>query len=673
MDEFSQTLDGFEQNEFGHLTVVHAPSDDDEPEIEEAKPEISAEIEETPACDDVVEIEPIISEEPAAESIECPSRETSPAVESGDSTISSMVPHCGSETEIFLKREREIEDIIPRDTIQLPGSDCAQMFEQFEELESVEEPAAPVGVAILDDKVFRFAVYDKIQTPVKSSSESVSGTGSSTSGDESSDEVDIPINSTNQNEEIIIADVQVENALIAAEDDEYDISLEEMPSGEASATSSSTSSPDDDQNDEPVERNETLEFEYENVEKPNGEVVNAPVVTAPAEEIVVAPPAQVVQPPPPVTPAKTGWESEDDREKETAPNADITFIPNSGDIRERGVIDTRTNEEIRSDMEKEKNAYRPPPRRSGGPQQNNQTPGRDRNIKSDEWDVTTVSENRTRDTGRDFNSSNRDHFERNRNNDRRFDNRRSDGNSGYGGGGQNRDFQNSQSYRDNNRRPYNNDNVETWSGAGGRNEPRDNRNERRSHGGDGGGAGSRENWQSCGAGRSGSYNQGTPRRTSYNSDNSDGPPRDNSRNNNFRPENGHYNRERQPEFRNQPPIFDNYGNRQRSNEQRNRGGPVQNSDEYQQQRRSGGHQHGPIGPNNNNRDQVLRKPFQNRSFQSDHCNRDDFNGQTKQINDESFGGMRSERSGKTTTAPTEELEMNAAAMHQQWQINNSNY
>jgi len=41
------------------------------------------------------------------------------------------------------------------------------MFEQFEELESVEEPAAPVGVAILDDKVFRFAVYDKIQTPVK--------------------------------------------------------------------------------------------------------------------------------------------------------------------------------------------------------------------------------------------------------------------------------------------------------------------------------------------------------------------------------------------------------------------------------------------------------------------------------------------------------------------------
>ena len=94
-----------------------------------------------------------------------------------------------------------------------------------------------------------------------------------------------------------------------------------MPSGEASATSSSTSSPDDDQNDEPVERNETLEFEYENVEKPNGEVVNAPVVTAPAEEIVVAPPVQGVQPPPPVTPAKTGWESEDDREKETAPNA----------------------------------------------------------------------------------------------------------------------------------------------------------------------------------------------------------------------------------------------------------------------------------------------------------------------------------------------------------------
>jgi len=45
MDEFSQTLDGFEQNEFGHLTVVHAPSDDDEPEIEEAKPDISAEIE----------------------------------------------------------------------------------------------------------------------------------------------------------------------------------------------------------------------------------------------------------------------------------------------------------------------------------------------------------------------------------------------------------------------------------------------------------------------------------------------------------------------------------------------------------------------------------------------------------------------------------------------------
>ena len=45
MMQFSLTLDGFEKNEFEHLTVVHAPSDDDEPEMKEAKPDISAEIE----------------------------------------------------------------------------------------------------------------------------------------------------------------------------------------------------------------------------------------------------------------------------------------------------------------------------------------------------------------------------------------------------------------------------------------------------------------------------------------------------------------------------------------------------------------------------------------------------------------------------------------------------
>lgn len=165
---------------------------------------------------------------------------------------------------------------------------------------------------------------------------------------------------------------------------------------------------------------------------------------------------------------------------------------------------------------------------------------------------------------------------------------------------------------------YNNENSENWGNNGG--GVRD-RNDRRSFGNDNQPWQNQQQQQS----RPGGYNTGSNRRASYNSDNGsnhgDGNP---TRNFNIRPERS---------------VYDSYGNRQRNNDY-NRN----NND-------SRGGSARPPAVSNNNRE-VVQPPSQqvirkfNRCFQSDHCNRDDFNGTTKQINDESFGGgMRSDIGG----------------------------
>ena len=124
----------------------------------------------------------------------------------------------------------------------------------FEDGESDESVPVSDEMKAYDDKLFRFAVYNKITAP--NSSDDL-GVGS----DESSDIVDIPINSNANldDEELIkISEKQIDDAMAAVEDGEFDISQDDLPSDEATD--------EVDPNADKVDRQQSLEFEYENVE-----------------------------------------------------------------------------------------------------------------------------------------------------------------------------------------------------------------------------------------------------------------------------------------------------------------------------------------------------------------------------------------------------------------------
>ena len=167
---------------------------------------------------------------------------------------------------------REIDDVIAKDHIELSKRDQRELFEMFEEDRMV---TPDVGEAALDEKVFRFAVYETNDSPLGE--------------DESSDIVDIPINCDELADDVI--DEQINRAMDKVEEGDVDVSQDELPSD------SSTSEQD---NDEPptvtTSNARRLEFEYENAK--NTEI---------KEEQKMPNPEQNNQ---------SGWEIADDRENE---------------------------------------------------------------------------------------------------------------------------------------------------------------------------------------------------------------------------------------------------------------------------------------------------------------------------------------------------------------------
>ena len=178
---------------------------------------------------------------------------------------------------------REIDDVIAKDHIELSKRDQRELFEMFEEDRMV---TPDVGEAALDEKVFRFAVYETNDSPLGE--------------DESSDIVDIPINCDELADDVI--DEQINRAMDKVEEGDVDVSQDELPSD------SSTSEQD---NDEPptvtTSNARRLEFEYENAK--NTEI---------KEEQKMPNPEQNNQP---------GWEIADDRENEKPlPPVSQTFL-----------------------------------------------------------------------------------------------------------------------------------------------------------------------------------------------------------------------------------------------------------------------------------------------------------------------------------------------------------
>lgn len=607
LSDVAYSLEDFEDSSFEHLIIVHPPADAaptaDSPGIQELTQfQVQFDQGQIQAQQETVKDQENSAEPRKAE--EAVSSLTLTTLVDNDSMIngstgsctSSMLPQCGSEASdipdvILSKRDSEIDDIISKDHIQMSRRDLNQLFDSFEcDSQSTTSPIISLGDET--EKIFRFSAYDRLQPNLKTK------TPSETSSD---DIVDIPITSNMVPE----YQSQIERAL--SQHENFDISQDEISSASIPSDLTPEHVTDDCFNPENA-GSRSLLFEYENPEN---------VATHPG-----AHPTEVE--------IDDEWLTKDDNPMAKlslsdpitdglAPNAaNVEMFTNSGDIRERGLDHSRTNDEIRAEMNKSRNLNQSTASRAPhGPPSNNTEKGfnRDRTTKrSDDWDSSssTMSEGRTRDfRERPGYDSNRNH------------NRRSEGGLGS---------------RDSfNRSSYSGKMGDNWN-----QDRRDNRqNNRNSWGNSYSDGNSRNGGYS--SGNNHSYNMGTPgnyrnagRRNSYNSDGGNDGFRQNQRNNhrnNFSEE--------------------KHG---RSGSTQHQGNWSNNNDSYC--RSPENRRMGPTSPRSNNRmdgtPTMNRKMAAiNRHFLSDHCNRDDFNGQTKQLHDESFavGGMRSDNTRNVSYIP----------------------
>merc|ERR1719402_520641 len=83
--------------------------------------------------------------------------------DSETSTTTSTHAQCGSEAEEKIVANREIDDVIAKDHIELSKRDQRELFEMFEEDRMVTPEVDEPG---LDEKVFRFAVYETNELPL---------------------------------------------------------------------------------------------------------------------------------------------------------------------------------------------------------------------------------------------------------------------------------------------------------------------------------------------------------------------------------------------------------------------------------------------------------------------------------------------------------------------------
>lgn len=603
MREYAKGMEEFEQNDFEHLVVVCHPETETEQNQDDFIPEPSGTEQ---VSDELTRMKQFYQKDAqtAAEykesEIESEMSDVilpspSPPLEgdSETSTTTSTHAQCGSEAEEKIVANREIDDVIAKDHIELSKRDQRELFEMFEEDRMV---TPEVDESALDEKVFRFAVYETNELPLGE--------------DESSDIVDIPINCDELTDEI---DEQINRALDKAEEGDVDLSQDELPSDSSGGGGSEN---DEQDNDEPptvtTSNARQLEFEYENAK--NTEI---------KEEQKAPKPEPNNQP---------GWEIADDRENEKPLPPGAFYVENSGDIRERTHSGTSSRGEdmarnvdgmIPGDARKNFSVVRDPVGPSCHGEKGFNTEGGVykapcRQRSSDSGDNRSES-------GREYRPRNEQRPDRGQPMRRGFERRSNDGFNNYNGRHSRGEGQgyggtewNGNQQQQHHRRSWNNGapSDNSWSNNRGYNH---------------GSAGRRSGAYSCGTG--GGYNS---------SDNNGGNEARNG--GGYRSDNGGM-QQRHGNGGQVPPMPRNAGdnnnpaahafNRNNNEQQQRHSGAAYRP---MQQRKSAAYGHvmsnaPPPGGNGGAQ-----------RFQSDHCNRDDFCGKTKQMNDESFAHVRSNQS-----------------------------